>query len=36
VPQTATPDATGGLNQAKNRETIVEFFNEIGQLRPLA
>jgi hypothetical protein len=24
-----------GLNQAKNRQTIVEFFNKIGQKRPL-
>jgi hypothetical protein len=29
VPQTATLDATGDLNQAKNRQTIGEFFNEI-------
>jgi hypothetical protein len=33
MPQTATPDATCGLNQAKNSQTSVEFFNEIGKIR---
>jgi hypothetical protein len=33
VPQTATPDTPGDLNQAKNRQTIVEFFNEIDPER---
>lgn len=30
MPQTATPDATDGLNRTKNRQTIAEFFNGIG------
>lgn len=34
MPQTATPDAISGLNQAKNRQTIVEFFNEIDPKPP--
>jgi hypothetical protein len=36
VPQTATPDTPGDLNQAKNRQTIVEFFNEIDPLQTFA
>ena len=36
MPKTATLDAIGSLNQAKNRQISVEFFNEIGQQRSTA